>query len=557
MRAPAAAVGRPWTASYPAGLAWDTPLPVRTVYDLLADAVAQWPDERCLDFLGRTWTYAEVDREVREVAAGLRLHGVAAGSRVGLLLPNAPPFVFAFFAVQHCGATAVQFSTLLAEHELAVQLDDSGVELLITLDSTQLLGRCAGVLRASRLRRVIVCDLADFLPLGKRLLATMLGRGERVAWQEDDLLLRWDRLHGERRDLGPAAIEPRRDAAAILYTAGTTGQPRGVLLSHANLSANAHQNRLWFTQAEPGQERVVAILPFFHAYGLTAVMLFAITLGAQLVLLHRFEPRGFPRMLRRTRPSFLAGVPTLFAALPDLPGSRPEDFASLKVCVSGGDALPEAVRQRFEAFAGVPLTQGYGLTECGPVVACGNPLAHRERPGSVGLPLPGTEVTVRDPAGGELPPGEIGEICVRGPQVMLGYAGRHHETRSVLQGGWLRTADLGRLDAEGYLWMVDRLKDVIVTNGTKVYPHQIETALLTHAAIVEAVVVAEPDPRAGAVPVAHLVLRPGARVGDDELRLYLAPMVSRPALPRRFHLHASLARTRMGKVERAALAGGG
>ncbi len=553
MGASVAAAERPWLRTYPAGVAWDAAVPARAVHDLLVDAVAAWPDEPCLDFLGRIWTYGEVDREVREVTAGLRLHGVRPGSRVGLLLPNTPPFLFAFFAAIRCGATVVQLSTLLAESELAVELDDAEVELLITLDTDQLLGRFAGVLRASRLRRVVVCDLAAFLPLGRRLLASLRGGRGQVGWQEDDLLLRWDRLLGQPSDDRPAPVAPERDPAVILYTAGTTGQPRGALLSHANLTANALQNRLWFTLAEPGQERVVAILPFFHAYGLSAVMLFAIALGAQLILVHRFEPKGFPRMLRRTRPTYLAGVPTLFAALTELPGVQPDDFASLKLCVSGGDWLPEPVRERFEAFTGVPLTQGYGLTECAPVVACGNPLARRERPGSMGLPLPGTDVAIRGPAGEALPGGEIGEICVRGPQVMLGYAGRHHGTRCVPKDGWLRTGDLGRIDADGYLWMVDRLKDLIVTNGTKVYPHRVETALLTHAAIAEVAVVGEPDARAGAVPVAHLVLRPGASVTAEQLRLYLAPMVSRLAVPRRFRFHASLPRTRLGKIARDAL----
>jgi long-chain acyl-CoA synthetase len=261
-------------------------------------------------------------------------------------------------------------------------------------------------------------------------------------------------------------------------------------------------------------------------------------------------------MLRRTSPTFLAGVPTLFGALVELPGTGRADFASLKVCVSGGDTLPASVRERFEEVTGVPLTQGYGLTECSPVVTCGNPLADCERKGSVGLPLPRTEVELRDPAGVPVGDGAIGEIHVRGPQVMQGYAGRRGETRLVLEEGWLRTGDLGRLDADGYLWVVDRLKDVIITSGTKVYPHHIEEALLTHSAIAEAVVVGEPDARAGAVPVAHLVLRPGAAVSPDELRLYLAPMISRPAIPRRFSIHASLPRSRMGKVERGSLAAG-
>ena len=214
----------------------------------------------------------------------------------------------------------------------------------------------------------------------------MLTQRERVAWQEDDLLLEWERLRGGAPEDRLAAVDPVRDAAVILYTAGTTGHPRGALLSHASLAANAMQNCLWFTAAEPGEEHIVAILPFFHAYGLTAVMLFAVTLGAELVLLPRFEPKGFLRMLRRTRPTFLAGVPSLFGALLNLPGVCAEDFGSLKVCVSGGDVLPTQVRERFEAFTGVPLAQGYGLTECSPVVTCGNPLAHRDRTGSVGLP---------------------------------------------------------------------------------------------------------------------------------------------------------------------------
>ena len=552
-----AGVERRWLRSYPPGIAWEAPIAARSVNDLWDEAAERWAEQPFLDFLGRRQSYAEVAADVRAVAAGLRLHGVGPDSRVGLLLPNSPCFVVALLAALRCGATAVLFSTLLAEHELAVELDDSGVELLVTLDSPLLLGRFLGVLRASRLRRVAVCSLDSALPLGRRLLRAWRGPPEHVAWDEDDLLLRWGRLLARAEQGAAALVDPTRDPAVILYTAGTTGQPRGALISHAALAANVEQNRRWFVDGDPGEERVVGILPFFHAYGLSAVLLFAVAIGAELILLPRFDAKGFVRMLRRTRPTFLAGVPTLFGALPDLPGVAAEDFASLKVCVSGGDALPAATRDRFMALAGVALTEGYGLTECSPVVACGHPLAHRERPGSVGLPLPGTEIAIRDPDGQPVAAGGVGEILVRGPQVMLGYAGRHGQTRSVLREGWLRTGDLGRLDADGYLWIVDRLKNVIVTRGTKVYPRHVEDALLTHAAIAEAVVVGEPDPRAGTVPVAHLVLRPGASVTAEELRLYLAPLVSRPGIPQRFRFHDRLPRTRLGKVERAALAGGG
>ena len=525
---------RPWVRSYPHDLQWGAPLPHRSVTDLFDELARQWPERPFLDFLGRVQTYGEVAEEIRRIAIGMRLHGIRQGSRVGLLLPNCPYFVVALLAAVRCGATVVNFSTLLAERQLAVQLKDSGTELLITLDIERLLGRCNGVLRASSLRRVIVCSLLDCLPLRKRLLAALRVQGERIRWEEDELLLGWDRLDIEGPACPRPALEPDRDPAAILYTAGTTGEPRGAVLSHANLTVNAEQNRLWFTGSEPGEERVVAILPFFHAYGLTAVFLFAVALGAELILLPRFDPKGFLRMLRRTRPTFLAGVPTLFGALIELSGARPDDFASLKICVSGGEALPDGLRRRFQEFSGVPLTQGYGLTECSPVVACGNPPAHRDRVGSVGLPLPGTDVAIRGEDGAPVANGGIGEIWVRGPQVMLGYAAPRKETRSVLRDGWLATADLGRLDADGYLYVVDRLKDVIVSSGFKVYPHRVEAALLTHAAIAEAVVVGEADSRAGMVPVAHLTLRAGEAVDEAALRSYLGPMLSRHEMPRRF-----------------------
>ncbi len=539
---------RPWLRQYPEGLAVDPQPAGRSVVDLFEAAVRRWPDRPFLDFYGRAWTYAEVAAVVERVAAGMRLHGIGPGRRVGILLPNSPYYVITLFAALRCGATIVHFSTLLAEREIAVQLHDSGTEMLVTLDVPQLLDRCVGVFRASHLHHVFVCSLLAGMPVRKRLMARMRAEPACAPWRQDELLVPWEQLLVG----GPAPTleltDPAREPAAILYTAGTTGRPRGAVLSHRNLAANAEQNRLWFGAAEPGEERLVAILPFFHAFGLTAVLLFAVTIGAQLVLLPRFEPERFLRMLRRKRPTFLAGVPTLFNALLDLPGVQPQDFASLKVCVSGGEALATTLRQRFEGFTGVPLTQGYGLTECSPVVACGNPLQHLDRPGSVGLPLPGTDVAIRDAGGLPLAAGEVGEIWVRGPQVMLGYAGRPDETAAALQDGWLRTGDLGRLDADGYLYVVDRLGDVIVTSGYKVYPHRIEEALLGYPAIGEALVVAEPDHRAGAVPVAHLVLRPGRSLDETALLLHLAPLLSRPETPRRFVVHASLPRTPMGKV---------
>jgi long-chain acyl-CoA synthetase len=354
-----------------------------------------------------------------------------------------------------------------------------------------------------------------------------------------------------------AALNPagQDDTAVLQYTGGTTGAPKAVTLSHGNLFANARQISLWFTRAEPGAERIIAILPLTHSFGMTAIMNLALSLGGEMILLPRFKMRELLGAIERRRATMILGVPTLFHAINEYSRLSRHDLSSLKVAVSGGDSLPIPVQQRFEQLTGCPLAEGYGLSECGPVVACGNPLEGLARPGSCGLPLPGTVVEIVSLEDGVsvLPPDTIGEICVTGPQVMSGYWQRPDETAKCLRNGCLHTGDVGQMDEDGYLYFVDRLKEVIVVHGYKVYPRVVEEVLRTHPSVSEAAVIGVPDETRGHVPKAFVVRRPGKAVTEDTLQKHVAERLSVTSVPREVVFRPSLPKSVAGKVLKSAL----
>ena len=436
-----------------------------------------------MDFLGRRTTYAEVARTVTRVAGGLQKNGVRPGTRVALFLPNSPQLVFAFFAVLKAGGTVVNCNPLTGATEFVRQMADSGAQMIVTLDLAPLYEKAARALRETSVRQLVIASLADELPVLKASLLRLAHWRERVSVPADDKHLRLRDLTatGDLQLVEPAE---RADIAVLQYTGGTTGVPKAVVLSHRNLYANARQISLWFTKAELGAERIVAILPFTHSFGMTAVMNFALSLGGEMILLPRFEMDELLGAIERRRATMIMGVPSLFHAIDEYPKLSRYDLSSLKIGVSGGDSLPVAVQQRFEQLTGCPLTDGYGLSECSPVVACGNPLEGLARPGSCGLPLPGTVVEIVSIEDGVsvLPPDTIGEICVTGPQVMSGYWQRPEETAASLRNNRLHTGDVGRMDENGYLYFVDRLKEVIVVHGYKVYPRAVEDVLRAHPA---------------------------------------------------------------------------
>ena len=549
------AAERPWLRSYPPGLPWDVEIPAAPLFSLLDEAAAQYPEHRVIDFLGKHYGYAETTALVDRVARGLYDLGVRKGTRVGLLLPNCPYYVIAFFAALKAGAVVAAFNPLLAEEEIARQVEDCSPHVMVTLDLKALYGKLGMSLASGALAHIVICPMAEALPFGRALAFRLLHGSERAAIPEDERHIGFARLAAAAGPAPQVRLDPRHDLAALLYTAGTTGEPKGIALTHFNLLANARQSARWFTRAEAGRERVLAIVPFSHALGTTAVMTFAIALAAELIVLPRFRLAQMLRVIERKRPTFFTGVPTLYKAIIDSPGVEHRDFSSLKVCVSGGDALPGEVRERFRALTGCSLTEGYGLSECAPVVACGNPLEGLDEPGSVGLPLPGTEVRIVDLENGRAPvaTGERGEICVAGPQVMQGYWHRGEATGETIVDGWLHTGDVGRLDADGFLYVVDRLKHIIKTGGYTVYPSVIERALRLHESVAQAAAVGVPDAYHGQVVKAYVAPATGRSIDVEGLRSFLADKLAPFEQPKEIEVRESLPVSPLGKVLKRAI----
>lgn len=553
---PSAPLPRPsWATQYPRDVDWLLDIPVRPVHTLLDDAVAAFAARPFLDFLGRRHTYAQAAQLIAKTALGFQRLGVRKGMKVGLLLPNSSYSVICYFAILKAGGTVVNYDPLCAEHALIRQIEDSETEIMVTLDLTVLYGKVAAARAKTSLRHVVICKMAQALPFFKGALF-------RVArWRETAKRSRgvgdifFDTLVNNDGAYEAAETAPLSDVAVIQYTGGTTGEPKGVMLSHQNIYANTCQNRAWFTRAEPGQERLLAIIPFSHSFGMTAVMNFAISLGGELVILPRFDLKQTLRAIARRRVTILAGVPTLFNAINQCLDIKRYDLSSLKIGISGGDSLPRAVQEKFVALTGCPLAEGYGLSECAPVVTCSNPLEGIDRAGSCGLPLPRTTVEIVSLQSPRmvLPPGERGEICVSGPQVMLGYWRQAEATRNCLIGGRLSTGDIGWMDADGFLYFVDRLKEVISVHGYKVYPRNVEDAIRQHPAVDDVVVIGVPDPIRGQMPKAYVVLAKDAQLSGDELQVFLADKLSPVEIPRLVEFRNKLPRSAAGKVLKRAI----
>lgn len=542
----------PWLAAYPPDVDWAAPIPEGTLVGLFDAAVAAHGPRPCLDFLGRRWTYAEVGAWVARAAAGLRRLGVAPGDRVGLCLPNTPYAVVAYHAALRIGAVVVNLSPLAAPGELRAQVRDAGVSVLLTIDLEPVLGRALALL-GEGVGHVVVCRFHRALPLAKALAFRVAKRRVIGAVPAGEARAHdFEALAAGPADAAPHPVAPG-DLAVLQYTGGTTGTPKGAMLTHANLTANAAQVRAWFTGAEPGRERLLAVLPLFHVFAMTVAMNAGLAWGAEIVLLPRFEPRSLLAAIRRTRPTILPGVPTVFQAILDQP--RRVDMRSIRSCISGGAPLPVEVKRAFEAASGCVLVEGYGLTEASPVCLC-NPLTGANKPGSIGLPLPGTRVALRslaDPAV-DAPPGARGELVVAGPQVMRGYWAREADTAAtLLPGGWLRTGDVATMDAEGYVSIVDRIKDLILCSGYNVYPRMIEEALYRHPDVAAATVVGMPDRYRGESPAAFVQPREGATLEPEALRRFLKEHLSPIEMPRLIEVRAELPRTLVGKLSKKEL----
>lgn len=533
------------------------PLTPAPLYTLIDKAAASNPARTCTNFYGKTTTYAEIAAQIERAAAGLQQLGVTKGTKVGLFLPNCPTFIVYYFAILKAGGTVVNYNPLYTLEELTFQVKDSETELMITLDLKLLFDKVEGLLASGCLKAAVVGSFAALLPAAKAVLFKLVKNRELAfadGCPERDRIRLERELLATTAALAPVAIDPVTDIAVLQYTGGTTGTPKGAMLTHANVYLNVQQVRAWAPKLRVGEERVLGVLPFFHVFAMTVVMNLGIEMAAEIVIMPRFVLDDALKLIERHRPTIMPGVPTLFNAIANHPKIKNYDLTSLSFCLSGGAALPIEVKQSFEAMTGCALVEGYGLSEASPVVTC-NPLEGPPRPGSIGQPLPGTIVSLRDltDPDHEVPAGERGEICIWGPQVMKGYWKKDAETRAQFAGRFLRTGDVGVMDAEGFFYIVDRIKDLIICSGYNVYPRRVEEAIYEHAAVEDCIVIGIPDAYRGEAPKAFIKLKAGMTATTAEIMTHLAPKLSKLELPSEIEFRPSLPKTMIGKLSKKEL----
>jgi long-chain acyl-CoA synthetase len=525
----------------------------RLLGDMLDLSVQRFGSRNVLDFMGRTLTYAALGESVDRAARGLQDMGVVKGTRVALCLPNTPYYPILFFAILKAGGVVVNVNPLYVERELAHLLEDSGATIIATCDIAEIHARVLKVAGQMGVKHVITCPIAGALPTLKSIAYRIFKRAEIGRAPTNARHSTFDALLEAKGAPSPVAVSPD-EVAVLQYTGGTTGEPKAAMLSHANLVANADAMVVFVGGEQPHQDRVLGALPLFHVFALTTVLTYSIRTGAEMILLPRFELQQLLKTIERTKPSYFPAVPTIYAAITTAAETQKIDLSSIHACISGGAPLPAEVRIAFEAATGAKLCEGYGLSEASPIITC-NPIDGLNKPGSAGLPFPGTTIEIRDREDPTrlLPIGENGEICARGPQITQGYWHKSAATAELFADGALRTGDVGHLDADGYLFIVDRIKDLILAGGYNVYPRVIEEALYEHPAVLEAVVIGVPDKYRGQAPKAFVVLAEGAAATPLELRDFLRDKISKIELPREVEIRDSLPKTLIGKLSKKEL----
>ncbi len=547
----------PWIRSYPPGVSWDAEIDVMPVYRMLDAAAERAPHRRAIEFLGKGMTYAQLQDHVNRAARGLQLLGVQPGMKVGLYLPNTPHYVIAFFAVLKAGATVVNYSPLDAERVLEHKIDDSDTDIVITLDLQSLYPLMERLLSKTRLKALVVGNMGEMSASPDATQSALREEGQlsEVAW--DARRLRFAQLLDN--DGQCAVVEPAdlHEAVAVLqYTGGTTGLPKGAMLTHANLSAGCSQAMLNLCGPQGlafGAETFLVVLPLFHIYALTFNLLLGIRLAARLVLHARFDVAAAVRDLAERQVTVFFGVPTMFTAINGFSRVEQYDFSSLKFSNSGGAPLPVEVHERFERLTGCKLQEGWGMTEvCG--VGTNTPMQRAHKIGSCGAPMCGVTlrfVSVDDP-GRAVSYGEQGEICIAGPNVMKGYWKNPEATSaSMTADGFLRTGDVGYMDEDGFLWIVDRIKDMILCSGYNVYPRMIEEAIYKHPSVAEVIVIGIPDAYRGQAPKAFIRLKEGAPLFSlDEIKSFLKSHIGKHEMIQALEFRDALPKTAVGKLSR-------
>ncbi|GJD33695.1 AMP-binding protein [Methylobacterium aerolatum] len=553
--APGEAPSAPWLGAYPPGIPGEIDVAgLPTLSDLFTASVKAFGDRPAMTCFGSDLTYAELGRQARALAAYLQGQGVAKGDRVAIMLPNVPAYATAIVAIHWAGGVVVNVNPLYTAREVAAQLADAGARVLIVLENFA--HTVAAAADGLDLRRVILVGPGDGLGVKGRAI-TLASRHIRKAVPPyrlaPGLAVRFEAALKTKDAPRPVSVTPD-DLAFLQYTGGTTGVAKGAMLTHRNVSANVEQCVTWFGATDTSLRRIaVTALPLYHIFALTACFLFSVRTGGSCLLIP--NPRdcdGFVKTLSRYRFTSMAGVNTLFNMLVNHPKIGTVDFSALDFVIGGGTAVQRAVADRWKALTGRPIVEGYGLSETSPV-ACANSHTIPDFTGTIGYPIPSTAASVRDEEGRAVPPGERGELCIRGPQVMRGYWNRPDETAKVMtEDGFFRTGDVAVMSAGGEVRIVDRLKDMILVSGFNVYPNEVEEVLATHPGVLECAVVGNPSVETGEMVVAHVVLKDPS-ITPDALRAHARTQLTAYKVPRTVVLHDALPKTNVGKVLRRVL----
>lgn len=544
-----------WLASYPKEVPHSIELPEIPVHQFLTQAFESMPNKVAIHFMGRELTYKELYESALKFANYLRSLGVEKGDRVAIMLPNCPQAVIAYYGTMYAGGVVVQTNPLYTERELQYQMADSGAKVILVMDI--LYPRAMKILHETNIENVIVSGIKDYLPFPKNLVYPFIQKkqygfsvkvehsGTNHLFTEIIKMAKTDKIEQD--------FDFENDLALLQYTGGTTGFPKGVMLTHKNLVANTLMCDAWMYKCKKGEETILGILPFFHVYGMTTVLILSVMQQGKMVLLPKFDAEQALKTIDKQKPTLFPGAPTMYIGLLNHPDLAKYDLSSIKACLSGSAALPLEVQEKFEELTGGRLVEGYGLTETSPVTHA-NPIWDHRINGSIGLPWPNTEaVILRSGETEVLPVGEIGEIAVKGPQVMKGYWNRLEETAMTFADGWFLTGDLGYMDEKGYFYVVDRKKDMIIAGGFNIYPREVEEVLYEHEAIQECVVAGIPDPYRGETVKAYIVLKEGKSVTDKELNEFCRKNLAAYKVPRFYEFRKELPKTAVGKILRRTL----
>lgn len=545
-----------WQKQYPDDMPINMEYGTLPLQTYLKNAAESSPQKTAIHFMGKELSYIELYQSALKVANYLLDIGIQKGDRVAIMLPNTPQSVISYYGILFAGGVVVQTNPLYMERELEYQMKDSGAKAIITLDI--LFPRVSSVKKNTDLKHIIVTAIKEYLPFPKNLIYPYIQKKQygivvNVKHEGSNHLFQEIIKKSSAKEI-ELDVDIENDLALLQYTGGTTGFPKGVMLTHKNLVSNTKMCKAWLYKCKEGQESVLGILPFFHVYGMTTVLILAVMEKYKMILLPKFDPETTLKTIDKQKPTLFPGAPTIYIALLNHKDILKYDLSSISACISGSAALPVEVQEQFERVTKGKLVEGYGLTETSPVTHA-NFLWDRPRvKGSVGVPYPDTNATILSMETGEpLPINEVGEIAVKGPQVMKGYWNKPEETENVFKDGWFLTGDLGYMDEQGYFYVVDRKKDMIIAGGYNIYPREVEEVLYEHKDVQETVVAGIPDPYRGETVKAYVVLKEGSKVTEDELNEFVRKHLAAYKVPRKYEFRNELPKTAVGKILRRSL----